>query len=274
MATVAATITMTMREADRLKTVQAVVEPDASGWPGRAAAWHEPTAGGAPRDRYIDEGPSGLISRRRGRPSNNQLAPGVAGRAIAIIRERYADFGPTLAAEKLQECHGVVLSKETVRALMVSAGLWMPRRQRAPKIHQPRNRRHCLGELIQIDGSDHAWFEERAPACTLSCVHRRRHQPADAAALRAHRIELCLLRGDPRLPGGPRQTGGVLQRRRASSGRCRSRSFSERGVTQFGRGLYELNIELVLAMQTLGGEQCQSLFIAGSVISPGHNCAL
>jgi hypothetical protein len=124
--------------------------PDASGWPGRAAAWHEPTAGGAPRDRYIDEGPSGLISRRRGRPSNNQLAPGVAGRAIAIIRERYADFGPTLAAEKLQECHGVVLSKETVRALMVSAGLWMPRRQRAPKIHQPRNRRHCLGELIQI----------------------------------------------------------------------------------------------------------------------------
>jgi hypothetical protein len=50
---------------------------------------------------------------------------------------------------------------------MVSAGLWMPRRQRAPKIHQPRNRRHCLGELIQIYGSDHAWFEERAPACTL-----------------------------------------------------------------------------------------------------------
>lgn len=96
-----------------------------------------------------------MISRRCGRPSNNQLAPGVAERAIAIIRQRYADFGPTLAAEKLRECHGLILSKETIRALMMSAGLWKPRKQRAPAIHQPRNRRDCLGELIQIDGSDH-----------------------------------------------------------------------------------------------------------------------
>ncbi len=50
---------------------------------------------------------------------------------------------------------------------MIDAGFWVPRKLRPPKVHQPRNRRACLGELVQIDGSDHAWFEDRAPACTL-----------------------------------------------------------------------------------------------------------
>jgi len=114
-----------------------------------------------------DEGPTGLVSGKRARPSNHQLATGLAEHAIALIRERYADIGPTLAAEKLREYHGVVLSKETDRSLMTSAGLWIPRSQRAPRIRQPRNRRACLGELVQIDGSDHAWSEDRAPVCTL-----------------------------------------------------------------------------------------------------------
>jgi hypothetical protein len=86
---------------------------------------------------------------------------------VSIIRERYQDFGPTLACEKLRELHGIVLAKDTVRQLMLDAGLWIPRRLRSPTIYQPRQRRHCLGELIQIDGSDHDWFEGRAPACTL-----------------------------------------------------------------------------------------------------------
>lgn len=67
----------------------------------------------------------------------------------------------------MRECHELVLGKETVRSLMTAAGLWKPRRQRAAPIHQPRNRRACLGELIQINGSDKAWFEGRAPGCTL-----------------------------------------------------------------------------------------------------------
>ena len=88
MATAAATITMTMREADRLKTVQAVV--DRMRRVGQAAQRLGMSRRQVERlvDRYVDEGPSGLASRRRGRPSNNQLAPGVACRAIAIIRER------------------------------------------------------------------------------------------------------------------------------------------------------------------------------------------
>ncbi|GAB2872793.1 hypothetical protein GCM10027093_05410 [Paraburkholderia jirisanensis] len=62
--------------------------------------------------------------------------------------------------------HGI-LAKETVRQLMTDAGLWIPCRQRPPKIYQPCSRRARLGELIQLDGSDHHWFENRAPACTL-----------------------------------------------------------------------------------------------------------
>lgn len=80
--------------------------------------------------------------------------------------ERYPDFGPTLAREKLEEVYGLVLGKETIRRLMIKAGLWIPRRQRPPKIHQPRYRRPCTGELIQIDGCDHHWFENRGRPCT------------------------------------------------------------------------------------------------------------
>jgi hypothetical protein len=117
--------------------------------------------------RLREGGPSGLVSGRCGKPGNNRLDAGTAARATAIIRERYADFGPTLARETLWECHGIGLAVETVRTLMRAAGLWIPRRERAPKVYQPRARRACLGELVQIDGSDHHWFEDRAPACTL-----------------------------------------------------------------------------------------------------------
>jgi hypothetical protein len=86
---------------------------------------------------------------------------------IGIIRERYPDFGPTLAAEKLAELHGIDLARETVRQWMITAGLWKDRRARLRPVHQPRYRRDCVGELVQIDGSEHWWFEGRGPQCTL-----------------------------------------------------------------------------------------------------------
>src|SRR3984893_915054 len=154
----AALVTLNMRELDRLKVVQAIVETGLK--PGRAAERLGLSVRQVERlvIRYRASGAAGLCSGRRDRPGNRKLDEGLAVRALTIIRERYADFGPTLACEKLHECHGITLSKETVRHLMTEAGLWIPRRQRPPKIHQPRARRACLGELIQIDGSDHAWF--------------------------------------------------------------------------------------------------------------------
>ena len=107
------------------------------------------------------------ISHHGAHPSNHQLPPGVAQRALGLVAKRYPDFGPTFACEKLREAHAFDLSVATVRLLMTAAGFWTPRKLRPPKIHQPRNRRACLGELIQIDGSDHRWFEDRAPSCVL-----------------------------------------------------------------------------------------------------------
>ncbi|ASL42171.1 hypothetical protein bAD24_I01685 [Burkholderia sp. AD24] len=161
------TITMSMRELDRLKVIQAVIEQRLMPW--RAAERLGLSRRQVERlaNRYRCEGAAGLVSRRRGRPGNHQLPVNLCSQALALIRERYADFGPTLACEKLHECHGITLSKETVRHLMTDAGLWIPRRQRPPKVYQPRARRACPGELVQIDGSEHPWFEARAPQCTL-----------------------------------------------------------------------------------------------------------
>jgi transposase len=160
-------VTLNMRELDRLKVIQAVVDRMLK--PGQAAERLHLTVRQIERLvlRYKQTGAAGVGSAARGRPGNRKLDEVTACRALILIRDRYADFGPTLACEKLRECHGLTLSKETVRHLMTDAGLWVPRKQRPPKIHQPRNRRSCLGELIQIDGSNHRWFEDRAPACTL-----------------------------------------------------------------------------------------------------------
>src|SRR6202030_4194107 len=113
------------------------------------------------------DGADGLISRKRGRPSNRALGSVFRETVLAIVRERYADFGPTLAAEKLSELHGLDLGVETLRQWMIGAGLWVRRKDRLRRVHQPRARRDCLGELVQIDGSEHWWFEDRGPQSTL-----------------------------------------------------------------------------------------------------------
>jgi len=116
---------------------------------------------------YGKHGPNALVSRRRGRPSNRCYPTALRAEVIGIIKERYCDFGPTLAAEKLAELHGIHLARDTLRQWMITAGLWKDRRARMRPVHQPRYRRDCLGELIQIDGSEHWWFEGRGPQCTL-----------------------------------------------------------------------------------------------------------
>lgn len=112
-------------------------------------------------------GPEALISWKRGRPSNRRYDDGFRERVIAIVREHYHDFGPTLAAEYLLDRHAITVSHETLRQWMMTAGLWKDRAARRPRVYQPRYRRDCRGELIQVDGSRHRWFEDRGPKCTL-----------------------------------------------------------------------------------------------------------
>lgn len=116
---------------------------------------------------YRKEAAKGLISKKRGRVSNNHLDAGVVQAVLDLLKSKYSDFGPTLAQEKIVEVHKIGISRESVRKIMVEEGLWKVRRKKKDAVHQMRERRACYGELVQIDGSDHAWFEERGERCTL-----------------------------------------------------------------------------------------------------------
>lgn len=117
--------------------------------------------------RWKRDGDAGLVSRQRGRVSNNRLPDEARERIAALLKDKYADFGPTLAAEKLLELDGIAVSREAVRRLQIEQKLWKPKRRRARRVFQLRERRPRFGELIQIDGSPHDWFEGRGPRCTL-----------------------------------------------------------------------------------------------------------
>jgi hypothetical protein len=117
--------------------------------------------------RVAMEGPASLRSRQRGRPSNRRLAVAVATQVCGLIHAHYRDFGPTLAGEYLAERHGIRLSKETLRQLMIATKLWRPKRGPQARLYALRERRPRFGELIQVDGSAHDWFEQRGPRCCL-----------------------------------------------------------------------------------------------------------
>jgi len=116
---------------------------------------------------YKAQGARGLVSQRRGKPSNHRLDAETQQKAIDLLYEHYRDFGPTLAHEKLTEKHDLRISRESVRGIMIAEGMWKAKRAKQPSTHQMRERRACFGELVQIDGSDHDWFEGRGPKCTL-----------------------------------------------------------------------------------------------------------
>lgn len=116
--------------------------------------------------KYKREGISGLVHLGRGKPGNRTIPQTEKDRAIGIIKERYSDFGPTFALEKLKEYHRVAFGVDTLRKEMTIAGLWNPKKRKT-NIHPYRERKACIGELVQLDGSPHDWFEKRGPYCTL-----------------------------------------------------------------------------------------------------------
>ena len=119
------------------------------------------------KQRYLEAGVKGLVSRKRGVRSNRSTPAAVMTQAMELVGAHYADFGPTLASEKLRERHGLALSVETVRKAMMAAGYWRARRGQEMRSHPLRERRARRGELIQVDGSPHDWFEGRSPVCCL-----------------------------------------------------------------------------------------------------------
>ncbi len=159
-------LTMSNRDIDRLKVIRAIME--------NHLTWQQAATQLKLSKRHIGrllvrvnaDGNKGIIHRLRGKASNHQRKPEIMDRAIHLIKTRYDDFGPTFANEKLALWHGITVSTSSLRSRMIEADIWHPHKQ-VKKHRQWRQRRPCLGELIQLDGSDHPWFEDRGPRCAL-----------------------------------------------------------------------------------------------------------
>jgi len=117
--------------------------------------------------KYRKYGTSGLISKKREKPGNRKFDDSFKQNTKTIVKQTYYDFGPTFAAEKLLESHAVKINKETLRQWMIEWGLWEPKKRKSIITHQQRTPRFCSGELVQIDGSPHDWFEGRGEKCCL-----------------------------------------------------------------------------------------------------------
>ena len=115
---------------------------------------------------YKREGDQALIHGNVGKKSNRRIGEAVREKAVEVYREKYLDFGPTLAAEKLREVEGIGVGISTLRRWLLGEGLWQSRRQRSV-YRSRRERRACFGELVEFDGSHHRWFEGRGPSCCL-----------------------------------------------------------------------------------------------------------
>lgn len=197
------------------------------------------------RKRYLELGDKGVISLKRGKPSNRKIPQAVRDRAIGIVRTKYPDFGPTFASEKLIE-HEIKVSHETLRKWLIEKGIWKCKRSKQKRSYQRRQRRESSGELIQIDGSPHDWFEGRCAKCCLimfvddatSKVTGARFVPVEnAEAYKSVLKEHLLKYGRPRAIYSDRHS--IFRMNREEQG--------GRGETHFGGILRELDIELICA---------------------------
>ena len=116
--------------------------------------------------RVKRDGDKGFCHRGRGKQSNCSIAEEIRSRVIMLYRDRYAGFGSTLAVEKLEEIDGIKISDETLRLWLRESGILYRTRKKRPH-RQWRERRRHFGELVQMDGSHHDWFEGRGPKCVL-----------------------------------------------------------------------------------------------------------
>jgi len=196
--------------------------------------------------RYKQQGAESLISKKRGKLSNNRICAEYREKILQITKEKYHDFGPTFLREKLDENHGINISKETLRNWMIEEGILEAKRRKKARIHQSRERRSCFGELVQIDGSPHDWFEGRGEKCCLlvfiddatSRIVNLRFEESETTAgyFRATR-EYVTRYGLPI----------AFYSDKHSIFRVNMPESTHEGTTQFGRALQSLDIEIICA---------------------------
>ena len=239
---------MTFKEADRLAVLKRIENKSLTIGDGARELGISPRQMKRIRKRYREHGHKGLISSRKGKPNCNRLPRKLRDKAVSLVRKKYSDYGPTLAAEKLKERHKLELSKETLRQLMIAEGLWKGKKRKETKAHPRRTRRSCLGDMIQIDGSYEYWFEGRSEKCCLIVF-------IDDATSKIMLMRFCrtetsedflkMLRIYIERYGRPR----ALYSDKHSIFRVTRKELHEEGkwTTRFHEVLKELNIELICA---------------------------
>ena len=190
--------------------------------------------------RYRQQGAAGLIHRSRGRASNRRMEESLRDRIVKRYQERYSDFGPTLACEKLSE-DGLAISPDTLVSLLKQRQLWQPRRRRG-KHRMRRERRASFGSMIQMDGSHHDWFEGRSGWCVMMVLV---DDASNQTYVRFYPAETTMAAMD------------VLGRWVKKHGVPRSVYVDRHSIyrdeehpeepTQFGRAMKELQVELICA---------------------------
>ena len=197
--------------------------------------------------RLREYGPEGLISEKRGAPGNHKLPNELKKRALCLIEAKYHDFGPTLAHEYLTEQEGLTLSVSTIRNLMIENRLWIPKQKKRQRAHPLRARRARVGELVQIDGSDHDWFEGRAPRCSIlayiddatsAILHLRFVQSESTSAYFAATRDYLGKHGRPLAFYSDKHSVFRVNYPNPLTGT---------GATQFSRAMQELGIEQICA---------------------------
>jgi predicted SprT family Zn-dependent metalloprotease len=196
---------------------------------------------------YRKQGAVGLVSKHRGRKGNNRLSESVKKQGLNLLKTKYQGFGPTLAHEKLVEKGKLKLSVESVRKIMIEENLWKPRKLKKVVTHQLRERRACFGELVQIDGSPHDWFEGRAEACVLLVfiddatgkLVQLQFVDSESFFSYAQAAEEYFKRcGKPVAFYSDKH--GIFRVNQASAGASDT-------ITQFGRAMRELDIQIICA---------------------------
>ncbi len=245
-------ITMSIKEAERILIIEKIINGEKKQKHGAKDLGISTRQIRRMVKRYKREGVKGLIHKSRGKLSNNRIDEIKERKILEIVNEKYYDFGPTFASEKLLENEQIKISKEKLRQIMIKGNLWFSKQEKAVKVYQMRERRAREGELVQIDGSYHLWFEDRGEKCCLIVF-------IDDATGKLKELYFCRTEttnnyfeamksyikkyGIPLALYSDKHSIFKINRKELNS-----KEIDEtKGLTQFGRGVKELGIELINA---------------------------
>jgi hypothetical protein len=231
-------LTMSQKEIDRIRIVSQIEANKLTVEEGSELLGISQRQAYRVMKRIKEEGAKGVIHKLRGRESNRGYPGELKSKIIEIYRRSYPDYGPTLFSEMLIEYHNISLNRETLRNWLRQKSITTSLRKKRPH-RRKRERRSCFGELLQFDGSHHDWFEARgAECCLLNCVDDATGRAYLKFALSENTQDVLLTIWEyVNKYGIPRS----IYTDRASV------YYAEGNLTDFGRAMKQLNIELIFA---------------------------